>query len=94
MDLSASNFKINFDDESSTGTFGVSSSLTQNHILDMQITPGTPKIRNSDLGSKTIILSSPVNAPSIKWGCFGTIKCPTGYHFIEEVFARFLKSTW
>ena len=46
MDLS----KMNFDDQSSTGTFGVSSSLTQNDGLDMQITPGTPKIRNSDLG--------------------------------------------
>ena len=30
--------------------------------------------------------TSPANAPSIKWGCFGTIKCPLGYHFIEEAF--------
>ena len=32
--------------------------------------------------------SSPVNAPSIKWGCFAIIQCPTGYHFIEEVCPR------
>ena len=50
MDLS----KMNFDDESSTGTFGVSSSPTQNDILDMQITPGTPTIRNSDFGARKL----------------------------------------